>query len=245
MENKNYDDKYLENLNQLFFKTKQRSFELLNINKNDIVADVGCGIGADVFEIAKKAYKVYGFDNDENFISISKKKENNINVSFEKCNAENLSIENQSVDKLRYDRVIQHLPDYNAVLKEASRVIKDNGIIQIIDTDYLSISLFLDNIRLERKLIDLVAFEKIPNSTKIRNLNTSLEDNNFKVTCFEVHNYIFYNNDLINEIIRFDKIINDEYLNEKFSLEEFDYWNSTKNDRIMSLNLLIIQALKK
>lgn len=241
---KSYDDKYLENLNKLFSKTKQRSFELLNIIKNDVIADIGCGIGDDVFEIAKKAHKVYGFDNDENFISIAKNKNNNQKIYFEKSNAENLNIENKTVDKIRYDRVFQHLYNYNTILKEASRVLKDNGIIQIIDTDYLSLSLFLDNISLERKLIDLIAFERIPNSTKIRNLKTNLEDNNFKITCFEVHNYIFYNSDLINELFRFDKIINDEHLNEKFSKEELYHWNSTKNNRIMSLNLIIIQAKK-
>jgi len=53
---------------------KYHKFFVDNINKNDIVLDIGCGNGALSCDVGKKAKKVVGIDLNKNNIIIAKEK---------------------------------------------------------------------------------------------------------------------------------------------------------------------------
>lgn len=67
-----------EYLNQNTWRDWERYLEKLPLNKNQIVYDLGCSIGAVSNLLAKKAKEVVGFDNNEFLLGeADKRKENN------------------------------------------------------------------------------------------------------------------------------------------------------------------------
>lgn len=247
MTTKLYDGKYLQGLQNLFAKTKQRSYELLNPLANETIADIGCGIGQDATNLAKSGAKIYGIDNDENFIAIANKQVlDNLQIDFICCNADNIPLTDNSIDKIRFDRVLQHIPDHNKVLAEVSRLLKPDGQLQIIDTDYLSISLFLEDEKLERKIVDAIAYKRIPNGHKVRQLPKTLEQNNFTLLSTEIHNYIIDEYEFATSLIRFDKVLDEEVECGNITQADYEVWQlHIKRPFNLSVNLMLLTAIKK
>lgn len=241
-----YDNNYLQQLQHLFGKTKQRSYELLNPQPNETIADIGCGIGEDAISLAKSGAKVYGIDNDPNFISIAKQQQfDNLQIEFLCCNANNVPLTNNSINKIRFDRVFQHISAHEDVLKEVSRLLTTNGHLQIIDTDYLSISLFLEDEKLERKIIDAIAYKRIPNGHKVRKLANTLEQNSFKVLSTEIHNYVINGYESAKSLLRFDKVVDEAFSSSNITQVEYSIWEKhIKRDFNLSINLIIYSAIK-
>jgi ubiquinone/menaquinone biosynthesis C-methylase UbiE len=241
-----YDNTYLKRLQTVFTKTKQRGYELLSPQAEDIIADIGCGIGKDVFNLATSGAKIYGIDNDDNFLFLAKEqKPNNLNVEFLCCKADEIPLLDNSIDKIRFDRVFQHISEHDKVLKEVHRLLKPNGKFQIIDTDYLSVTLFLEDEKLERKIIDTIAYQRIPNAHKIRKLPHTLEQNNFSLVSSEVHNYIINDFELVKSILNFHKIIDEEFKLGNITQQEYNTWLQQDKTRFnFSINLMLFMAVK-
>ena len=247
MTTKLYDDKYLEILQTLFERSKQKSYDLLDPQPYETIADIGCGIGQDAINIAKTGAKVYGIDNDQNFIALSNQQlTGNIKVNFICCNADKIPLANHSIDSFRFDRVLQHIENHNKVLKEVTRLLKPGGKLIIVDADYLSVSLFLEDEKLERKIIDAIAYNRIPNSHKIRQLPTTLAQNNFSLVSTEIHNYIINDYEFAKSLIRFDKTVVEEFELGNISQTEKKCWQRhIKRPFNLSINLMLFTAIKK
>lgn len=199
MYKKTYDNHYLEKLQNIFEKTKIRSYELLSPQPKETILDIGCGIGNDVIKIADSGANVFGIDHDSNLIDIAKSNlSSSKNITFINCEADKIPLKEKSVDKIRFDRVLQHIDNHENIIKESSRLLKNRGEFHIIDVDYFSLSLFLPNQILERKLIDALAFDRFKGGVKIRELPTLLKNHSFQITHFEIQNYIFEDMDFIN-----------------------------------------------
>jgi len=244
-----YDIPYLEKLQVLLAALKQRSLELLEIKKGDVIADIGCGTGADAAAIAKMGAKVYGFDHNPEMITASKQqKAEGLNIEFIQSDAANIPLPSGSVDKILFDRVFQHLDDYNAVLQEAYRILKPGGQFQIIDPDHFSFTLFLADIELERKLLDNISYKRIPNSYRVRQIPQFLEKNGFKTQLTEIHNYLVKDYNLATSIIRFEKVVNEEYAEGNIREEELNNWYSLKAQSSesfnFSMNMMMFSAIK-
>ena len=175
-----YDPAYLKVAHDLFQRTKLRSYDLLSPNEFDDIADFGCGIGLDAVALAKYGARVLGIDNDRGFIETARASAGeHSRVEFLYGDAVGVDLREASFIKVRFDRVFQHCPDHEAVLKEAFRLLRSHGIVQIIDPDYLSVTFLGKNVDLERKLVDHVATERIPNGHKVRRLPESLRKAGF------------------------------------------------------------------
>lgn len=243
--NKLYDDTYLDQLQTFFNKTKDRSFELLKPQDYETIVDVGCGTGNDALNLSQKSNaKIIGIDHDFNFIALAIAKNTTQKVEFICCEANQIPLSSYSIDKVRFDRVFQHISNQNEVLLEVSRILKPQGTIQIIDTDYLGFNLFLSNKNLESKIINTIAFNRIPNGHTTRSLPETLTKNGFNLTVNEIHNYQINDADFANFIIRFDKIVNEEFHLGKISNDELMDWQTDRQNFKLSLDLLIYQANK-
>lgn len=247
MPDKLYDDTYLQQLQTILAKTVQRSLELLNAQHGDNIADIGCGTGILATSIATSNATVYGIDNDSNFLAIAQQQNNTENpVNFIKADADKIPLPNACLDKIICHRVLQHIPNHDSIVKEFKRLLKPNGTIHLVEPDYLSYSFFLSNIIFERKLIDSVAFNRIPNSHTIRQLPNVLKQNGFDVNVVEVHNYLIDSFELANYIIRFDYVVEQGFANKIFTEQEYQQWQQLKHlpkgQFNMSFNLLLINA---
>ena len=112
---------------------------LAELKEGEVVLDIGCGGGLDVFLAAKKVGdtgKVLGLDMTPEMVE---KARNNAekgeykNVEFRVGEIQNLPIGDQSVDVVISNCVINHCPDKAAAFKEVLRCLKPGGRILVSD----------------------------------------------------------------------------------------------------------------
>ncbi|MDH7606061.1 MAG: arsenite methyltransferase, partial [Melioribacter sp.] len=113
--------------------------EFANIKQGDVVLDLGCGAGNDVF-IARNYVgengKVIGIDMTEEMIqkaNINKEKLGYKNVEFRLGEIENLPVENESIDVVISNCVLNLVPDKKKAFSEIYRVLKPSGYFCISD----------------------------------------------------------------------------------------------------------------
>lgn len=109
-------------------KRIQKLIDLAEIKSTDKVLEVGCGAGHIIEKI--KTGKLYGIDISEIQIERAKKKLND-RVELKKAAGENIPYDNKFFDKVLCSEVIEHVLDPREVLKEISRVMKDDGILSL------------------------------------------------------------------------------------------------------------------
>ena len=249
MPDKLYDDAYLLQLQSLLAATVKRSLEVLSATHGEQIADIGCGTGILAKTIAESGATVYGIDRDSNFLAIAKQNDNAANpVQFINAEAHNTGLPTAFLDKIVFHRVLQHINNHESVLQECDRLLKPYGRLHIVEPDYLSWSFFMDNVAFERKLIDAVAYKRIPNAYKVRKLPTLIKQLGFEITINEVHNYIIDSFELANYLINFDKSVEEGFTNKTFTEEEYNYWQEIKSlpkgQFNLSVNLIMIDAKK-
>jgi ubiquinone/menaquinone biosynthesis C-methylase UbiE len=113
----------------------------LRLSPGNRVLDLGCGMGTDVFDIARgvgSAGSVTGVDVSEVMIAQARQRAEGLNlpVSFEVADAQALQFDDASFDACRTERVLMHVPDPGLALSEMVRVTKPSGRISVFDFDW-------------------------------------------------------------------------------------------------------------
>jgi len=111
---------------------KKRLIEIMNINPNDKIIDVGSGTG-DLTKIILKENKnvlIYSVDLNLEMLNEAKKQFNNQqkkNIKFINANAENLPFENNFFDKYVISFCLRNITYIEKALRESFRVLKPGG----------------------------------------------------------------------------------------------------------------------
>lgn len=246
-----YDALYLRNLHELLRISKLRTYELLASDSNDRICDVGCGIGLDAVALAASGAMVIGIDNDVGFISTARSllSQGTTRPVFLCADARSTPFKGESFTKIRFDRVFQHIPEPTTLMSEARRIICRDGLIQIFEPDYLSMTFFHPNIRFERKLIDALVYERIPNAHKVRSLPYELAKCGFEVIRVDIVNHQFHDIQLVKTLIRFDLLVDDLTRRGMFTGEDAVAWRELCADEgrafTCSLNFLLIMGRRR
>ncbi len=108
----------------------------LNLKPDDILLDLGCGPGVLLKRFAPCVKKIIGIDYAPACITSSKKlleQERYHNFALHSCDfeKEKLPLMDNSIPKILFVDVIEHLRDEKQVLKEIHRVLKPGGIVII------------------------------------------------------------------------------------------------------------------
>ena len=97
------------------------------VGRNKKVLDAGCGTG-NLIKLIAENNELIAMDLNKSMLSIAMKKTKNFsNVSFKKGSVTELPFENDSFDVITSINVIYHLDEPEKVIKEARRVLKENG----------------------------------------------------------------------------------------------------------------------
>lgn len=102
------------------------TLKLLGKINNKKILDLGCGPGLYVKILAKKGAIVKGIDISEKEIEIARI--NNPNVEFKIGNAEKLPYKDKEFDIVLAALVIEHFNNWDKILNEIKRVLKNKGV---------------------------------------------------------------------------------------------------------------------
>ena len=117
---------------------KKRLIEIMNINSNDKIIDVGSGTG-DLTKIILKENKnalIYSVDLNLEMLNEAKKRFNEQqkkNIKFINANAENLPFENNFFDKYVISFCLRNITYVEKALLESFRVLKPGGIFYCLE----------------------------------------------------------------------------------------------------------------
>jgi SAM-dependent methyltransferase len=120
---------------------KRQSFESLGLTSGAKVADIGCGAGHDAAALARLVGPeghATGVDVSSAMIEEADKRfAETENLNFLAAPADALPFETGSLDAIRADRVLIHVPDPIAAIKEMLRVLRPGGRIALSEPDML------------------------------------------------------------------------------------------------------------
>ena len=129
-------DKLLDKMNINHEGLAKWSLSHLNISKEDIILDIGCGGGVNVKRFLEMTEnKVYGLDYSELAVERSAKL-NRVEINNNRCeiiqgSVSDLPFEDKSFDIVTAFETVYFWPDFVNDLKEVLRVLKDDGAIFI------------------------------------------------------------------------------------------------------------------
>lgn len=246
---KHYNTAYLENAAKAIGAIKTLSFEPFKDLKKGVIADLGCGNGADAAslqEITSQEVQVIGLDHDSHFIAEAKKKYPNIN--FLAADVEELPFEDHSIDGIRTERMFQHLKNPEHVLKEIRRVLKKDGELVLLDTDWPGINFHTPLISIENKIREYLTEKKINFGLSARYLPDMILDHQFSIKKCTYHkvtatsigelNGLLQYSDLMKEMVDADVLSNLEAESFKNTLTKRDL-NNTLN---CSIDMIYLHA---
>jgi len=102
-------------------------YDVLQIQPNEVVVDLGCGVGDYTVQAARYTDRVAGYDRD---VKEALNKYSGIQF-FDHDFDKPIPLPDCSVDKLISINVIEHLLDWDLFLKECQRVLKPGGKIAL------------------------------------------------------------------------------------------------------------------
>ena len=116
----------------------------MELSDGAAVLDVGCGTGAVSRELARRPGigQVIGVDPSPVFLAAARKlAASQPNLSFVTGDGRSLPSENNSFDAVIFHTTLSHVPEPQAALAEAFRVLRPGGVLAVFDGNYTTTTL--------------------------------------------------------------------------------------------------------
>ena len=95
------------------------------------VLDIGCGNGELICMLAEKGHKCVALDLSENRLAKFKDRAKKLGVAQIQGDATNIPLQDSSIEVIMCSEVLEHIKDYEKVVKEMHRVLKQDGRIVV------------------------------------------------------------------------------------------------------------------
>lgn len=173
-------DKRMKSFSLEYQRTVERVIEY--IHEDSVVLDVACGTGIVSLEIAQYVDKIEAIDISPSMIEVAqqKAKQHKIeNISFNVADAYRLKYPNKYFDIVLLVNILHVIKNPEIVLKEAKRLLKDDGIllISVECSGENPMNLFL----LVQKIVKILGIIKYLHFYKYSDINSLLQKNKFKI----------------------------------------------------------------
>jgi ubiquinone/menaquinone biosynthesis C-methylase UbiE len=132
------------------------------------VVDVGCGPGADLESLAALGAQVIGIDHDPAMVAEARRRHPGLSIWLGDAHA--LPLATGSVDRLRADRVLQHVRDPAQALASMRRVLRAGGVAALADPDWDTLAIDDEDLATSRAYTRYVTQEVIRNAVMGRQL---------------------------------------------------------------------------
>jgi SAM-dependent methyltransferase len=121
---------------------KTLSFDLLEAGPGAVVVDVGCGLGDDVRALALRTApggRAIGVDMSASMIDEARRRSaggTGAGGEFHVADATSLPLDDGAADGCRCERLLQHVEDPAAVVREMARVVRPGGVVLAAEPDW-------------------------------------------------------------------------------------------------------------
>lgn len=153
---------------------KHDMFGALDVRPGQVVVDVGCGPGTDLASLADRVGphgSVLGIDADPAMIAEAHRRHGaHPQVQVREGDAHTLPLPDSGVDRVRMDRVTQHLSDPVAAFAEVFRVMRPGGLFVVADPDWDTLVIDDVDVETSRAYTRFVANDVVRNGTIGRQL---------------------------------------------------------------------------
>jgi ubiquinone/menaquinone biosynthesis C-methylase UbiE len=150
----------LRRIGTLIHPARERLLEAMHLRPGDRCLDVGCGTGQDTLlasGMVGAAGRAIGIDLDPFMIADAERQRRE---TYPPCFAEygiadaaSLPFASSSFDAVCVNRVLQHVSDPLAVLREMVRVTRRGGRVTALDSDWATLTADLPDRSLERRVV--------------------------------------------------------------------------------------------
>lgn len=134
---------------------KTKAIARLELKPGERVLEVGCGLGADLLLLAEQVGpqgRVVGVDASETLLGEARQRLPET-IELVVALAENLPFPDGTFDAVRFDRILLHLPDVGAALREAKRVLRAGGRWVATEPDWDTLTLAASDREAVRSLV--------------------------------------------------------------------------------------------
>jgi len=129
-------DSYFDEIEQRRYRTHYHLPELFATMNGDgkKLLEVGCGIGVDSIQLAKRGFQVTAVDLTENALVVARQfaKRRGVSIDFRLGNAEGLDFPDASFDAVYSFGVLHHTPDIERSVAEVRRVLRVGGTAYVM-----------------------------------------------------------------------------------------------------------------
>jgi ubiquinone/menaquinone biosynthesis C-methylase UbiE len=151
---------------------KDRLLTTLELRPGLTVVEVGCGPGTDLAAMAAAvgpAGRVIGIDHDPAMVAEARRRLADTQVSVRDGDAHRLPLDDACADRVRTDRVVQHVEDPARVLGELARVLRPGGLAGLAEPDWDTLVIDDPDVATSRAFTRFLA-DKVRNGTVGRRL---------------------------------------------------------------------------
>jgi 2-polyprenyl-3-methyl-5-hydroxy-6-metoxy-1,4-benzoquinol methylase len=103
------------------------------------VVDIGCGAGTQSILWAELGHRVRALDVNEPLLQVGRERarQRGVQVGFELGTATAVPFESASVDVALVPELLEHVADWESVVREAARVVRPGGVLYLSTTNWL------------------------------------------------------------------------------------------------------------
>jgi SAM-dependent methyltransferase len=142
-----------------FQEYKRLISERLRLGPAQSLLDIGCGLGYDVIEAGRVVGaegSAIGIDTSEALVAAARSAipSSMAQVAFETADGEALPFIDCTVDAVRVDRTLQHVPNPSRVITEMYRVLRSGGRVACAEPDWGTFTITSEDREMERLVVN-------------------------------------------------------------------------------------------